>query len=150
VYVPKLRANAEVLEVKARGQVVVAAGAMKLTLGSGEVQKAAPGAKALQIRTNKPKKTAPPVRRDEEPVRTESTTCDVRGMRVDEAISRVEGFIDNLISAGDPAGFVLHGHGTNALKNAIREHLGAHRFVAKASAAEADQGGDAFTVFWTA
>ena len=88
------------------------------------------------------------MRTDATPVRVDSNTCDVRGMRVDEAIERVEVFIDRLLSEGDPAGFILHGHGTGALKVALRAHLGAHRFVATARAADDDQGGDAFTVLW--
>ncbi|HVW30764.1 MAG TPA: Smr/MutS family protein [Polyangiaceae bacterium] len=146
VYVPKLRANAEVIEAPARGQVRVAAGALKLTLRLDEIALArGPVAKPAK----KPKLTAPPVRRDATPVRTESITCDVRGLRVDEALERVDAFIDRLLSHGEPAGFVLHGHGTGALKAAIREHLGAHHLVSKARPADDDQGGDAFTVLWT-
>jgi DNA mismatch repair protein MutS2 len=145
VYVPKLHANAEVIEAPARGQVRVAAGAMKLTVRLDEISLAKGGPKPAK----KPKFTAPPVHRDATPVRTESITCDLRGMRVDEAIERVDSFIDRLLSQGDPAGFVLHGHGTGALKSAIREHLGAHPLIAKARPADEDQGGDAFTVLWT-
>jgi DNA mismatch repair protein MutS2 len=86
--------------------------------------------------------------RDPTPVRTQSNTVDLRGMRVDEAEDRVEAFIDRLLSEGEPAGFVLHGHGTGALKSAIRDHLAAHRFVARARPADEEDGGDAFTVFW--
>lgn len=151
VFVPKLRANAEVLEAPSRGQVRVAAGPMKLTLRLDEVSPAAPGARAVGSKAaKKPKTTAPPVRRDATPVRTDSITCDVRGLRVDETLEQVDAFIDRLLSQGEPAGFVLHGHGTGALKSAIREHLGAHPLVAKARPADDDQGGDAFTVLWTA
>lgn len=149
VYVPKLRTHAQVLEAPVRGQVKVSAGTMKLTLRLDEIGQSAPGAKATPPRGKKSAVHVPPVRRDETPVRTESTTCDVRGMRVDEALTRVEGFIDKLLAEGDPAGFILHGHGTGALKSAIRAHLAKHRFVAKSSVAEDDQGGDAFTVVWT-
>jgi DNA mismatch repair protein MutS2 len=82
-------------------------------------------------------------------VRTDSITCDVRGLRVDETLERVDVFVDRLLSQGEPAGFVLHGHGTGALKSAIREHLGAHPLIAKARPADNDEGGDAFTVLWT-
>lgn len=146
VYVPKLRTNAEVIDAPARGQVRVAAGALKLMLRLDEIALAkGPVAKPAK----KPKLTAPPVRRDATPVRTESITCDVRGLRVDEALERVDAFVDRLLSHGEPAGFVLHGHGTGALKAAIREHLGAHHLVSKARPADDDQGGDAFTVLWT-
>jgi DNA mismatch repair protein MutS2 len=149
VFVPKLRANAEVLEAPSRGQIKVAAGAMKLTLRLDEIALAAPGARSGAKTVKKPRITAPPVRRDATPVRTDSITCDVRGLRVDETLERVDVFVDRLLSQGEPAGFVLHGHGTGALKSAIREHLGAHPLIAKARPADNDEGGDAFTVLWT-
>ena len=91
-----------------------------------------------------------PARTDATPVRVESNTCDIRGMRVEEAIDRVDTFVDRLLADGEPAGFVLHGHGTGALKVAVRAHLGAHPCVATSRTADDDQGGDAFTVLWTA
>jgi hypothetical protein len=36
------------------------------------------------------------------------------------------------------------------MKSAVRSHLGAHPLIAKAQPADDDQGGDAFTVLWTA
>ena len=108
VYVPKLRTHAEVLEAPSRGQVRVAAGAMKLTVRVDELAQSPPGtAPPGPKRSKKTSRDVPPARRDETPVRTESTTCDVRGMRVDEALDRVEAFIDRLLSEGDPAGFIL-------------------------------------------
>jgi DNA mismatch repair protein MutS2 len=44
-------------------------------------------------------------------------------------------------------GFVLHGHGTGALRTAVRQHLKSSAWVAFVEAADKDQGGDAFTMF---
>lgn len=147
VFVKKLGTRAEVLEAPSRGEVRVAAGAMKLTVRLDDIA----WAEGADRATPKPsKKAAPKSSYVPQAVRTPSNTVDVRGMRVDEACERVEAFIDWLLSEGEPAGFVLHGHGTGALKSAVREHLTMHRFVAKARPADEDQGGDAFTVFWIA
>lgn len=81
-------------------------------------------------------------------VRTGSNTLDLRGERGDAALDRVDAFLDRLLSAGEPAGFVLHGHGTGALKLAVRSHLQASSYVADSGPADADSGGDAFTIFW--
>jgi len=149
VTVPRLGLRAEVLEAPVRGQVRIAAGPMKLTVKLDELVRAPHGAQPT--RPKSPKKTAaPPVRIDSTPVRTPSITCDVRGLRVEEATDRIEAFIDGLLSSGEPAGFILHGHGTGALKSAIREQLKAHRFVERSRAADAEDGGDAFTVLWIA
>ena len=80
--------------------------------------------------------------------RTEATTLDLRGQRFEEALSRVDGFIDRLLGINEVAGFVLHGHGTGALKSGVREHLRASTYVEHSRPAEPDEGGDAFTVFW--
>jgi DNA mismatch repair protein MutS2 len=82
------------------------------------------------------------------PQRTQETTLDLRGERVDEALGRVDTFIDRLLSSGDGVGFVLHGHGTGALKAHVREHLRASAYVEHSRPAEPDEGGDAFTVLW--
>jgi DNA mismatch repair protein MutS2 len=150
VFVRKLRTHGIVLESPARGQVRVSAGAMKLTVRLDELTLGKPGTRPAAASVKKSTVSASIARTDATPVRVDSNTCDVRGLRVDEAVERVEAFVDRLLSEGDPAGFVLHGHGTGALKAAIREHLSAHRFVASARPAEEDQGGDAFTVLWTA
>jgi DNA mismatch repair protein MutS2 len=81
-------------------------------------------------------------------VRTSSNTLDLRGERVDEALSKVDAFLDRLLNVGEAAGFVLHGHGTGALKSAIRSHLQASSYIEQSQAADADSGGDAFTIFW--
>jgi DNA mismatch repair protein MutS2 len=146
VFVPKLRTHAEIIEAPSRGQVRVSAGAMKLTLGLDEI--APPTAQAPKA-AKKARPQAPAIRRDATPVRVDSITCDLRGVRVDEGLDRVDVFIDKLLSQGEPVGFVLHGHGTGAMKSAVRSHLSAHALVEKSRPGETDEGGDAFTVFWT-
>jgi DNA mismatch repair protein MutS2 len=81
-------------------------------------------------------------------VRTSHNTLDLRGERVDDALAQVDAFADRMLSQGEPLGFVLHGHGTGALKAAVREHLRASSHIEHSQAADADSGGDAFTVFW--
>ena len=73
---------------------------------------------------------------------------DLRGQRVEEALDAVDVFLDRLLNRGERVGYVLHGHGTGALKAAVREHLRASGYVAKSHPAEPDDGGDAFTVAW--
>jgi len=53
-----------------------------------------------------------------------------------------------MMGEGEAFGFVLHGHGTGAVKAAVREHLGTSSYIEHSRAAESDEGGDAFTVFW--
>lgn len=81
-------------------------------------------------------------------VRTSHNTLDLRGERVDDALAKVDAFIDRVLSSGEPLGFVLHGHGTGALKTAVRQHLRASSHIEHSQAADPESGGDAFTLFW--
>jgi DNA mismatch repair protein MutS2 len=78
--------------------------------------------------------------------RTLDTTLDVRGNRVDEAITQVDRFLDESLLAGRDAIFVIHGHGTGALRNAVRGHLQGHQAVDKFRPGEQSEGGDGVTV----
>jgi DNA mismatch repair protein MutS2 len=129
-----------------RGSVRLRAGAVRLTLSLDEVEPAKGNPRA-----NTPK--AAPRARTRSPalaaaVRTATNTLDLRGTRVDEALARLDAFLDVMMGEGEPLGFVLHGHGTGAIKAAVREHLAASGYIEHARAAESDEGGDAFTIFW--
>jgi DNA mismatch repair protein MutS2 len=144
-----LGTTGQIIELCARDQVRLMIGAMKLLVPIRELSGVAnrdqpkkagrPGAKYKAITVPKLALTAQ---------RTEATTLDLRGQRFEEALSRVDGFIDRLLGINEVAGFVLHGHGTGALKVGVREHLRASAYVEHSRPAEADEGGDAFTVFW--
>ena len=82
------------------------------------------------------------------PVRTSHNTLDLRGQRVDEALDAADAFVDRMLRVSEPVAFVLHGHGTGALKLALRSHLSAAPHVRRAEPAGPDDGGDAFTVVW--
>jgi DNA mismatch repair protein MutS2 len=71
---------------------------------------------------------------------------DVRGMRVDEALRAVELELDRATRAGDERVHVLHGHGSGALKSAVREHLRRSPYVRRSRPAEQHEGGDGVTV----
>ena len=77
--------------------------------------------------------------------RTEANTLDLRGERVDDALARVDRFLDDASLRGDGVVFILHGHGTGVLRKAVRAHLKNSPYVRRSRAANRDQGGDAFT-----
>jgi DNA mismatch repair protein MutS2 len=79
-------------------------------------------------------------------LRIPGNTVDLRGMRVDEAIDAVEAGLDRAVSDGVEVVFVLHGHGTGALKSAVRDALKGFPVAKRFAPANADQGGDAYTV----
>jgi DNA mismatch repair protein MutS2 len=78
--------------------------------------------------------------------RTIDSTIDVRGQRADEAVSNVDRFLDESLMAGRDTAFIVHGHGTGALRQAVRTHLTTHRAIEKFRAGEQSEGGDGVTV----
>lgn len=121
-------------------------GSIKLILRSEDVESArAPKKQTTPARVSKSKlvSSALPTA-----VRTSTNTLNLRGERVDEALDMVDAFLDRMLSSGEPLGFVLHGHGTGALKSAVRAHLQASSYIEASQPADADSGGDAFTIFW--
>ena len=72
--------------------------------------------------------------------------CDVRGMRADEALTEVEEFLDQGMRSGEEAALIIHGHGTGALKQAIRDYLANSPYIRMFRPGESHEGGDGVTV----
>jgi DNA mismatch repair protein MutS2 len=70
---------------------------------------------------------------------------DVRGFSVDEAISQLEIQLDTSALGGEDRIKIVHGHGTDALKRAVRSYLSRSIYVKKWLAGTADTGGDGVT-----
>jgi DNA mismatch repair protein MutS2 len=77
-------------------------------------------------------------------MRTAQNTLDLRGQRYDDAERETDFFLDRMTRSGGPC-YILHGHGTGALKTGLRRFLKADSRVKSASPASHDDGGDAFT-----
>lgn len=75
-------------------------------------------------------------------------TCDLRGLRSDEAVERVELFLDSVLRRDLPNAFLIHGHGTGVLKRAVREHLQHSRYVTAQRPGDRHEGGDGVTVVY--
>lgn len=139
----------EVLDLPKKGLVRVLIGVMKMSV---------PVQDLIPIKGAAPHKQPPPARRkasfEQEqtnynaPIRSEDVTLDLRGERVEAALTSVDHFLDKLLRRQEMGGFILHGHGTGAMKEAVRAHLSGHPCIQHSRPAERDEGGDAFTVFW--
>ncbi|MCC6897940.1 MAG: Smr/MutS family protein [Polyangiaceae bacterium] len=149
VFLKRLGQTAEVLQPPERGQLKVAVGSMRISVRVEDAELVEGHKKPAPRTAPRPKGGGPMALADGfVPVRTSHNTLDLRGQRVDEALDAVDAFVDRLLQVGEPVGYVLHGHGTGALKLAVRAHLSAATHVRRAAPAEPDDGGDAFTVVW--
>ncbi len=75
-----------------------------------------------------------------------SPRVDLRGMRVDEALDILEKRLDMASLRNIREITVIHGHGTGALKSAVRSYLGDSPYVAKYRAGEQNEGGDGISI----
>jgi DNA mismatch repair protein MutS2 len=149
VYVPRLRAEAEVLELLPGGGARVAVGPMKLTVTVEEIRAA-----TSEPRPQVPRDRASRPRAQEEgqsfeaPMQTRENTCDVRGLYTDDAVPFAMTFLDRALNQGLRVAFVIHGHGTGALRDAVRRELEQSPYVARFRPGETGEGGDGVTVVW--
>jgi DNA mismatch repair protein MutS2 len=79
-------------------------------------------------------------------LQTPENTIDLRGKYVDDALPDMEGFLDRLSLAQAPHAFIIHGHGTGALKAAVRSHLRNSPYAKRFFPAPREQGGDGVTI----
>lgn len=74
------------------------------------------------------------------------TELNVIGAHADEAIARVEKFLDEATLSELKSVRIIHGYGTGQLRRAIAEFLRAHPYVAHFASAPENQGGGGVTV----
>ncbi len=79
------------------------------------------------------------------PPQTPDNTCDVRGMRAHEALEKVERFLDGQFERDRSIAFIIHGHGTGALKREVRQWLRSSRYARDQRPGQRHEGGDGVT-----
>ena len=73
-------------------------------------------------------------------------SLDLRGARVEEALSALEQYLEDASLAGLAKVTVIHGLGTGALRDAVRSDSSVHPLVKSVRAGERGEGGDGVTV----
>jgi DNA mismatch repair protein MutS2 len=75
-----------------------------------------------------------------------SNTLDLRGERVEAALDELEMYLDKASLANLSPVYIIHGHGTGALKAAVRDFVSNSPYVAKYRVGEDAEGGDGVCV----
>lgn len=75
-----------------------------------------------------------------------ANTLDLRGQRADDVRDAVESYLDRAAMEDRSPVFILHGHGTGALKKVVRDYLAASPYVRRFAPGGKGQGGDGVTV----
>jgi len=85
---------------------------------------------------------------DEFVIREEMATVDLRAMTRDEALDRLDVFLDQCLRDDRPAMLVIHGHGTGVLKAAVREYARHSPVVRRFRPGARNEGGDGVTILF--
>jgi DNA mismatch repair protein MutS2 len=81
-----------------------------------------------------------------ERARSVASSLDLRGARVDEALDALDRYLDDASLAGLDQVTVIHGMGTGALRDVVRNHASAHPLVKTWRPGSRGEGGDGATI----
>lgn len=102
--------------VDAKGEVLVQAGVMKLSVSINDIRPVE--------QKKKPQQTSAKVSISQD--RGSALSIDLRGNMVDDACLELDRFIDNALITGVHEFYVVHGKGTGALRTGVQQYLKNH------------------------
>jgi len=121
-----------------KGKAIVLMGIMKMTTNLRDLQ---PANEPLDIRKKKSIQTDV----SSSAAQFESK-LDLRGLYREEAIQRVEEFVDNAIMSSATHLRIVHGKGNGVLRNAVKKKLREYKAITKVGHPAHNDGGDGVTV----
>ncbi len=134
----------------ANGNLSIQAGILKVTLKLSEVELVerdyAAEAVKKYAKTLPQKSSASESERTGGGVRSASTEVDLRGMATDEAILKMERFIDGAMLSNLNTVTIIHGKGTGALRSAVQQRLRSYRGIKSFRLGKYGEGEDGVTI----
>jgi DNA mismatch repair protein MutS2 len=159
VFVPSMGAEGRILHAPdARGRVKVSVGNLTLDIDLADLsrsQRPASPTPSSSPSRSRPSPSSPPSPFAPPPPPADllaltrpspSNTLDLRGHRADDAETEVTSYLDRAALEGRSPVFVIHGHGTGALRKVVRELVARSPYVRRWAPGEKGQGGDGVTV----
>jgi DNA mismatch repair protein MutS2 len=144
VWLQTLNAEGTIVELD-ETEAVVQVGSLRVRAGMNEVSHRSKSEKREMKRGHKrqyEKSPDPLVPKGKSP----GLELDLRGERVEDALKRLETYLDAAYTSGLPFARIIHGKGTGALKKAVRERVEAHPLVSKVTEAMPNEGGGGVTI----
>lgn len=137
VFVRSLGYDARVVHVMPnQNRLRVSAGGKEIEVPAGEIR----------LRKGKKIDTREKVSYPETPDEAVPFRINLLGLRVDDALSRLEPFLNHASMAGLPEVIIIHGVGTGILSKAVKEHLEGHPLVSHFRSGEKSEGGAGVTI----
>jgi len=137
VHVRSLDADGRIVQLAQGGRVTVDLEGIRVLTDRFDL---APPRQEHKVKSHSPLPLQPSVGRV-------SLQLNVRGMTVTEALREVESYLDRLLLADVRQASILHGKGTGALRDAVRNYLSSCSFVGSCGPAPPQEGGEGVTLF---
>lgn len=141
VRVHSLETNADVLSIDG-SHATVQLGALKSRVPVTDLERTSGSSESSEANRASHRPTLP------KPDISASVETDLRGLRAAEVEPRLEQYLHDAYLAGLPWVRIIHGKGTGALRNVVRDVLQAHPVVERSETAKQNEGGDGATVAW--
>ncbi len=144
VWLQTLNAEGVITEMDAN-EAVVQVGALRVRAGYNELRHRQRSEKREMKRghiRNHEKSPDPVAPKGKSP----GLELDLRGERVEDALKRLETYLDAAYTSGLPFARIIHGKGTGALRKAVRERTSEHPLVSKVTEAGPKEGGSGVTI----
>lgn len=143
VFLDTLNAEGTIVEMDNK-EAMVQVGALKVRAKYKDMRKRTRSEKRAaergHVREYTPSTPAPP------DVKSPGMELDLRGQRVEEALERLDRYVDAAYTSGLPFGRIIHGKGTGRLREAVRDYLNGHPLVSKVTTAHPNEGGSGVTI----
>ena len=125
------------LAIDEKGIAEVSAGPLRLRVPQDSLRPAPSGTPSAALRSSRPVNTV---------ASAVPLQLDLRGARAEEALEVLDRYLNDVALAGHDRVRIVHGKGTGALRNAVREVLARHPLVREHVPAGATEGGDGATI----
>jgi DNA mismatch repair protein MutS2 len=117
------------------GEATIAAGPLRVRIPLGDLEIVAAAPSSIPGETIRPQAH-----------RFIPTSLDLRGARVEEALDSLDQYLNDAALAEASKVTIIHGHGSGALRDALRAQLRDHPLVKSWRPGERGEGGDGATI----
>jgi len=143
VYIPSLKQTGEIISFS-RDEAAVQVGSIKVNLPVRDLRQAREDRGQDQEKDQQKKGAPGGYSVQKEPVF--SSSVDLRGLTLEEAVPLVDKLLDNSIWAGLKEVDLIHGKGTGKLKLGLQDYLKGHKLVRNFRTGQPAEGGEGVTV----
>lgn len=145
VFLDTLNSEGTIVELDGK-EVIVQVGTLRVRAKAHDVRRRNRSERRAAERSQRHAPATPPAETVPALAASPGLELDLRGERVEEALEKLDRYVNAAYMAGLPFGRIIHGKGTGKLREAVRDYLNANKLVSKVASGDAKEGGTGVTV----